>query len=395
MARRPPRKPPREMKHDTTTNRAYVRWSGEKFYFGYWGSIEASQKFTEWYSSIVGDVRQVPSPAINLNVRTCVARYLKHAKTYYSKNGIPSQEFRNVSAAMGTLMKTAGRLMVTDFGPRKLTAIQSALSMETIGDPPRPKYARNSINARIHRIRRCFRWCAGQEIIPAGIVTALDMVPALSIGRSEARESDPVEPVSIDVVQKTLPFLSPTVGAMARVQLLCGMRPQDVCGMSVPMIDMTSDIWLYRPLRHKGTHRGTSLTKAIPPAAQEIIRPFLRPDGPLFSPDDSLAFWRSQERKRVSRKKPKQRGYYSTGSYGKSIVYAISRAAKQGIVIPHWTPNQLRHAIATTLREKLGIEASQLYLGHKKPDVTLIYAERSLRALSEIARQMISPFDTQ
>ena len=73
------------------------------------------------------------------------------------------------------------------------------------------------------------------------------------------------------------------------------------------------------------------------------------------------------------------------------MVYGIARANKSGETVPHWTPNQLRHAIASQLRGTSGIEAAQVFLGHAKPDATLIYAEQSEARLVEIARALVSP----
>jgi integrase len=51
----------------------------------------------------------------------------------------------------------------------------------------------------------------------------------------------------------------------------------------------------------------------------------------------------------------------------------IARACERAR-IPVWSPNQLRHAAATRLRELHGIEAAQVALGHARPDTTLIYS---------------------
>ena len=396
---------PTSLKCDTYSNRAYVRWQGKKIYFGKWESQEATRSFAAWLSSVATDPAAV-RPGEKTTVAQCVERYLVFAEAYYSEDGVRSQEFLNVRAAMGTLLEFAGSAQdfAVDFGPLRLAEIQRRLAAQKKNeDSSEAKYARTSINARIHRIRRCFRWCAAQELIPASIVTALDMVPGLKMGRTQAREPEPVESVPISVVRATLPFVSPTVGVMFRVQMLCGMRPQDVCRMTTGAIDKTKEIWLYRPEKHKTSHLGQALVKAIPPAAQKLLLPLLRenPDEPIFSPFESLEYWRSLERKRVisqkqlhkQRKRPRKA--YTTASYGKAVVYAIDRASKQvpPVTIPHWTVNQLRHSIATQLRESVGIEAAQLFLGHAKPDTTLIYAEKSIAALAEVARQLVSPFD--
>ena len=393
--------PPSVLKCDKTTQRAFVFWKNKKIYFGKWGSNESKRDFAKWLNE-VWQTPEAPATKDRITVIELIDLYLEHAQHYYSKDGIRSQEFRNVWAAMQTLYSFADELKATEFGPRKLIEIQKALiddmKLDKEGKPIGRRYARNTINARIHRIRRCFRWCASQELIDAGIVTALDMVPGVPLGRTKARESDPVQSVPLPVVRDTLPFLSPTVGAMVRTQLLCGMRPQDVCGMTGRGIDFSGEIWLYRPSEHKTKHLGRDLVKAIPPSARSILESFLRqdPSEPLFSPSDSLEYWRSLERKTETKPKPpKQRLPYTTASYGKAILYGIARAAKQDppMAIPHWSPNQLRHSIATQLRGSVGIEASQLFLGHSKPDTTLIYAEASVERLSAIAMELVSPFD--
>lgn len=415
-----PRQPPTELKCDKATNRAFVRWQGKKHYFGQAGSQEASKAFGKWLADLHPEPTS-PAPNSRLTVLQCVEQYLYHAEKYYSEligadelqaAGIvvadgedpprkTTGEFTNVKCSMWVLLEHAGgpKDYVDKFGPRKLTKIQEAMTAEKVAKKAsetgsRLKYCRNTINASIHRIRRCFRWCATQEMISPTIVTALDMVPGLPMGRSNARETKPVEPVPIAAVIATLPHLSPTVSAMVRIQLLCGMRPQDVCGMTGGELEMKDDIWLYRPADHKNAYRGQSLVKAISSDAQEILKPFLR-DGlsePLFATFDSNEYWRSLERRGPSKAKtPPKRECYTTSGYGRSIVYAIARAKKTGVTIPHWSPNQLRHAIATYLREEGSAEDAQLLLGHADLDTTLIYAKRSEKRLKQIARKLVSP----
>jgi site-specific recombinase XerC len=52
--------------------------------------------------------------------------------------------------------------------------------------------------------------------------------------------------------------------------------------------------------------------------------------------------------------------------------------------VPLWTPNHLRHAAATRIRSRFGLEAAQVVLGHEKADTTQIYAERDLERAREV-----------
>jgi hypothetical protein len=91
----------------------------------------------------------------------------------------------------------------------------------------------------------------------------LRAVPNLRKGRCEARESEPVRPVDEAEVEAGLPFRTPTVQAMVRLQRLPGMRPEEVCSLRACDLDRTGEVWLYRPGRHKTQHRGKERAVAI------------------------------------------------------------------------------------------------------------------------------------
>ncbi|MBQ2849213.1 MAG: site-specific integrase, partial [Thermoguttaceae bacterium] len=51
--------------------------------------------------------------------------------------------------------------------------------------------------------------------------------------------------------------------------------------------------------------------------------------------------------------------------------------------VPSWSPNQLRHAAATEIREKLGLEVARIVLGHSSTSTTEIYAEIAARRVAD------------
>ena len=53
-----------------------------------------------------------------------------------------------------------------------------------------------------------------------------------------------------------------------------------------------------------------------------------------------------------------------------------------------WRPNQLRHSAATRIRERYGVEAAQVVLGHSDPRVTVIYAERNNKLAADVIREV-------
>ena len=74
---------------------------------------------------------------------------------------------------------------------------------------------------------------------------------------------------------------------------------------------------------------------------------------------------------------------YTTASYRRAIHRACDKAG-----VEQWSPNQLRHAMATSVRKELGLEAAQVALGHARADVTQIYAEKNLELASDVARKL-------
>ncbi len=121
------------------------------------------------------------------------------------------------------------------------------------------------------------------------------------------------------------------------------------------------------------------------PAAQEILRPWFRPEltAYLFQPREAVAEHRAERRRnRKTRVQPSQLDrrkrnlkrvlgdHYNARSYGHAIAKACDKA-----VVPHWHPNQLRHNAATRLRKEFGLDVARVILGHSSPIVTEVYAE--------------------
>ncbi len=73
---------------------------------------------------------------------------------------------------------------------------------------------------------------------------------------------------------------------MVRVQLLTGMRAGEVMVMRGIDLNTGRAVWTYRPRKHKNQHRELDRIIHLGPQAQEVVKPFLRPNVEeyLFSP---------------------------------------------------------------------------------------------------------------
>ncbi len=236
------------------SGQAVVTLNGTDVYLGPLGphgtrasKMEYDRVVAEW----LANGRRPPTAVPDLTVVELVASYLQHAQTYYrDTDGNPTSELSALKLPLGVLVRLYGRTPAATFGPLSMEAVRNDMIAKGWG--------RASINSHVGRLRRMFKWALARELLPVGVHQALTTVVGLRAGRKAARETGAVKPVADDVVDATLPFMSPAVAAIVRVQLLTGARPGEVCSMRTGDIDRTGDIWLYRPAKHKTQHHGHS-----------------------------------------------------------------------------------------------------------------------------------------
>jgi hypothetical protein len=166
----------------------FVELNRHKYYLGKYNSTESMTKYYQLISEYEADNGHLnPNPEI-LNVNQFVNQYRKYYEIHYRHpNGKPTGEQSSIRIAMARLCKTYGDLTITEFSPLKLKTIRDLMIKEGL--------SRNTINNSIKRIVRAFKWGVGNEIVKSDMLTALRTVSGLKAGRSNAKESKPVEPV--------------------------------------------------------------------------------------------------------------------------------------------------------------------------------------------------------
>ena len=387
-----------------STGRYFVRLNGKPIYLGYdkrKARHEADRLIGEW----LANGRRPASVDADLTIAELLERYRQHVESYYRlPNGEPTSEVACIALAAKPLRLLYGDHPAASFGPLALEALQNRFI--------EAGWSRNCVNASVDRIRRAFKWGVSKQLVPAAVYEALRTLAGLRRGRSAARETEPIGPVDDATVEATLPHLPATVADMVRVQRWTGARPDEVCAMRVGEVDRSSDVWQYRPGHHKTEHHGRARVILIGPKAQAVLTPYLlKPaDQYVFSPQDSERRRRADAHEsRVTpigygntigsnrKQKPKRMAgeRYDRDSYRRAVnrgcdkwnAVLVKQAAQEGRTLadgerlfPRWSPNRLRHAAATELRSRFGLEAAQVVLGHADPRITLVYAERDLVA---------------
>jgi integrase len=347
---------------------------------------EYERVLAEWRAT---DARSV-APA-GLTVNELILAFWNHAESYYrNPDGTPTTELKEVRYSLRELKALYGHCAAADFGPLALKAVRQRMVEAGL--------SRKLINKRVDRIKRAFRWAAGEEMVPVTVYQGLRAVAGLVKGRCAARETEPVQPVPEAFMDAVRPYVTRHVGGMIELQRLTGMRPGEACAMRACDLDTTGRVWLYRPPRHKTAWRGKERVIPLGPRAQAVVREFLtaRTQDYLFSPrrarEERFAALRAARKTKVqpsqvSRRKARPQKvpgeYYTVARYGQAVAKACVKAG-----VPHWHPNQLRHAYATEVRRRYGLEAAQVALGHAQANVTQVYAERDLALALKVAAEV-------
>jgi len=206
------------------SGQAVVAIGGHDVYLGKYGTTKSKTE----YDRVVGEWVSQGRPPLGgiekaLTVSDLSLRYWRHAERYYVKNGRQTDEVACIRAALRHVKALYGRTDAADFGPLALKAVRERM----IGSGNARKY----VNKQVGRIKRMFSWGVENELIPATVAYGLREVKGLTEGRTEARETAPVEPVDDEVVNRTVEYLPIPVAAMVRFQRLTGCRPEDVCRM--------------------------------------------------------------------------------------------------------------------------------------------------------------------
>jgi integrase len=191
-------------------------------------------------------------------------QYVRFADRYYVKDGFPTVEPGNIRLVLRLVRRLYGTAQASSFGP---------LALKTIRDEMiRAGHCRTEINRRIGRIVRMFEWGVSEELVHPFVYESLRTVSGLRKGRSAARESQPVRPVSEEMVMAVKPFVNRQVWAMIELQRLTGMRPGEVVLMRSSDLEMSGDVWTYTPHRHKTEHHGKTREVLLGPRAREVLR---------------------------------------------------------------------------------------------------------------------------
>ncbi|WP_157369788.1 tyrosine-type recombinase/integrase [Zavarzinella formosa] len=361
---------------------AYARWEtgGEKtvVYFGLYGSQQARDKYArfcvDWAN---GQVRAKEPKGGEATLVEAAAGYLVEAARIYRKNGKPTTEYYGMRTAVEVLLANAeNEMRVIDYRPDDLQRCMDSLIERG--------QARETINQTAGRIIRIFKWCAVKGYCGQDLPALLEYVPRVKRGQTEAPEWEKPEPIPEADIVAIFPHLWPgdesrraMIEAMIRVQWLCGMRPQSVCGMRACDIDRRISEWKYDVPDHinKMAHADRDLTFFLGPKTQAILAPLLA-DCP---PERTVFGFLPARKGRWGEWLPIKRERYA-----RIIAAACVRAGATP-----WEPRRLRHTHADFVRHTYeSVEGAAARIGDT-PEVTArVYSRPTEEVARRIAREV-------
>lgn len=319
-------------KHSTSDN-ALVRWEDKVYYLGVFGSVEAEENYRLLCANITLHGVAIVEREVLLSIKKLATEFLNNL----SKNFSPtSQEPIPIRRSILQMVEFQGEADATKYSPARLIElrqhwIERGLSVSTI-------------NKYHNYILQMFQWASIMDRLNATIWHGLKAVPKLKPLRSPAKDPKKVEPVDRKHVDAIQPFVSVTVWNIIQMQLFTGMRSGEVLSMTLRQINNN----VYFPQQHKNKWRGHTRAVYLGPKARALLDGLtsgLDPDQKIFAG-------------------------YTNESYGRAIKRACIKAG-----VPAWHPHQLRHLAGTEVRDKLGLDAAQAFLGHASAKTSEIYAK--------------------
>lgn len=239
-------------RHHKRSKQAVVTLDGRDFYLGPYDSEASRREYDRLVGIWQANGRRLPAVSAEhaeTSINEIILAFMRHAKTHYRRpDGTVTNEITAYRSALRIVKCLYGRETAVTFGPRALIVVREEMV--------RKGWVRTNINKQVSRIRSLFKWAASQQLVPATVYQSLQTVAGLQAGRTQAKESEPVQPVPEQHVIAIRPHVSRQVWTVAQLQQLTGARAGEIVRMRPVDLDTTGEIWVYSPPQHKTRHHG-------------------------------------------------------------------------------------------------------------------------------------------
>jgi hypothetical protein len=176
-------------RHQKSKNLGVVRINGRDIYLGKYDTPESHERYRRVVAEYL-TTGTTPAPGethlgVGANdgpaVSEVMVGYIRHADSYYVKDGAPTSEAGLVKLSLRVLKRLYGNTPAKDFGPLKLKAVRQAYIDADL--------CLNEVNRRTSHVVRFFKWAVENELVPPSVHHGLKAVSGLRKGRSGVRET--------------------------------------------------------------------------------------------------------------------------------------------------------------------------------------------------------------
>jgi integrase len=334
--------------------------------FGRVGKVsktEAKLKFEAWKLTVYPKLKAkqaAPAPRYTV-AQLCKDYFAEVKKRYVGPDGRHTTSVNRHKVMLESFAGMYGAEEADDMTAGKVAAwLESFVAKRRrkgVGEGAKTKH---TVNLALSYLKRTYRWAMTYKGVNPNTAGAVNLVQSLGANHPDVRRKDPIRAVAWETVDATCKHLPADVKNAVLLQWWTGMRPGEVLSMRPADLNTTDDVWVYRPAHHKTSWRGKERFVVIGPEAKAILKPLLpsRTDAPVFP------------------------GVTGQG-YRRALVDAAEAAG-----VPSFTPNQLRHALATRVRMLKGAAAVQDLLGHASLNQQQVYVDDALERAKRLAREV-------
>lgn len=330
--------------------------TGKMVYLGMHGTAECDKAYKAWIAEFIKDTGAAPvrvdAPASMSGLMNLWL--LDVDKRCRKVTGKHTGEFAVCQRAHKVLGEVGlADMPIKDFNRNHIYQIRDHLVAQG--------KSRKTVHEYIARIIRACAFGESREWVDTNQLLRLSRWDRLRPGDAPAPK--PMEAVSPHNLMRLYLKLPTQWKPIFILHLFTGCRTENALAIRAEEIDTKAKPWIYRPVQHKGRHRGHSLEILIGPRAREALKPFLKKTA-------SGSLWRAK-------------GEILHQTYRKAFSRACEAARIEQI-----SPRQIRHTAASFLVNE-GISEAIIgsILGHRPGTITQRYAKVSDLSRSKIVEK--------
>ena|GEM_PF-2277440 len=139
----------------------------QKLLPGQFGSVESLTAKARLELGLATSPPGTPADPESITVAEVMIAYLDFAEQHHrDQEGNPTDEVRHLKAAIRHVRELYGEVPTTEFGPLALKVVRQKFVEQ--------KWCRKTVNARVERIRRIFKWAVAEELVPLSVHHGMD-----------------------------------------------------------------------------------------------------------------------------------------------------------------------------------------------------------------------------